>query len=371
MNRLIQLATHTIPHPSNMATSSRVKVAILDDYANISQAKFAALSAHVEIVSFPETLNAKTESGRKALVSRLEPFTIVSTMRERTAFPREVITSLPNLKVLLTTGPRNASIDLEACEEKGIIVAGTTGQGNMMAAKKGYDATSEHIWALILGIAKNVARDDKAVKEGGWQSGPSFGLAGKTLALLGLGRLGAQCAKTAVLGFGMNTTAWSSSLTQEKADEKAESAGLPKGTYRVVGSKKELLETADILAVHYVLSDRSKGIVGEQDLKSMKKDAIFVNTSRGPLVDEQALLNVLKEGRIRGAALDVFDIEPLEIDSEWRTTKWGRDGRSEVLLSPHMGYVEERTMHIWYEETAENVQRWLNGEEVKTRFKSS
>jgi phosphoglycerate dehydrogenase-like enzyme len=150
----------------------------------------------------------------------------------------------------------------------------------------------------------------------------------------------------------------------------AEAVGLPKGTYRVTGSKQELFETGDILSIHYVLFDRSKGIVGETELNVMKRNALLVNNSRGPLVEEQALLKALKKGRIRGAALDVFDVEPLAMDSEWRTTKWGQDGRSEVLLSPHMGYVEERLMHVWYEETAENVEQWLNGKEVQKRIQS-
>jgi lactate dehydrogenase-like 2-hydroxyacid dehydrogenase len=353
-----------------MSTEQRFKLAILDDYADIAPAKFSSISDRLDIVPFPETLNAKSTSRRKALIERLQPYSIISTMRERTAFPREVLTELPNLKLLCTTGMRNASIDLKTCAERGIVVAGTTGQTNTNPSPPGYNPTTEHTWALILGLAKGIASNDKAVKEGGWQSGLALGLAGKTLALLGLGRLGAACAKTAVYGFGMKITAWSTNLTQDRADELAEAAGLPKGTYRVTGSKQELFETGDILSIQYVLSDRSRGIVGEKELSGMKKNALLVNTSRGPLVDEQALLRVLKEGRIRGAALDVFDVEPVAMDSEWRTTRWGQDGRSEVLLSPHMGYVEERTMHTWYEETAESVEQWLNGKEVKKRIQS-
>ena len=169
----------------------------------------------------------------------------------------------------------------------------------------------------------------------------------------------------------MNITAWSRSLTQVRADEKAEAVGLRKGTFKVVASKQELFQTADILSLHYVLSERSRGIVGEQELEAMKKSALLVNTSRGPLIDELALLKVLKEGRIRGAALDVFAVEPLPADSEWRTTRWGQDGRSEVLLTPHTGYVEENTMHAWYQQTAENVERWLNGQDVVGRFEGT
>ena len=353
-------------------TTDRLKLAILDDYANIAPSKFTFLSDRLEISTFPETLNAKTSTGFKSLIERLKPFQIISTMRERTLFSREVLSSLPNLKLLLTTGMRNAAIDMQTCAERGIVVCGTNGQTQAMAEAKenrtGANATTEHTWALILGIAKSIARDDLVVKNGGWQTGLSFGLSGRTMGLLGLGRLGAECARIAVYGFQMKIIAWSTSLTQDKADAAAEKAGLPKGTYKVVGSKQELFEKSDVLSVQYVLSERSKGIVGEKELSVMKKDALFINTSRGPLVDEQALLKVLEEGRIRGVALDVFDVEPLELDSRWRTTKWGQEGTSEVLLSPHMAYVEEVTMNTWYEETAENVGRYLNGEDVKKQI---
>ena len=352
-----------------MPSQDKVKLAILDDYANVAAAKFSSLSDRLEIVEFPETFNAETEAGRRAQIERLQPFTIISTMRERTKLPREVLTQLPNLKLLLTTGMRNASIDLNACEERGITVAGTLNNPPLQAPS-GYNSTSEHTWALILGLARSIARDDKAVKEGGWQSGLAFGLAGKTLGVLGLGRLGAECAKTGVLGFGMNVLAWSTSLTQEKADEQAEKQGVPPGTFKVASSKRELFEKADVLSVQYALSDRSRGIVGESELSFMKKNSLLVNTSRGPLVDEKALLKALNQGEIRGAALDVFDEEPLPLDSEWRTTKWGQDSRSEVLLSPHMGFVEEATMHRWYQQTAQNVENWLEGKEVERPFKS-
>jgi glycerate dehydrogenase len=184
------------------------------------------------------------------------------------------------------------------------------------------------------------------------------------LGILGLGRLGTSCAVTGKLGFGMNIICWSSSLTQEKADTAAQDRGLPTGSLEVVASKRELFEKADVLSVHYVLSNRSRGMVGEEELDAMKKTALLINTSRGPLIDEEALLKVLEHGKIRGAALDVFDTEPLEGDSPWRSLKWGTDGRSQVLLSPHTGYVEEETMHWWYEQTAENVERYVNGQDV-------
>ncbi|KLJ11070.1 glycerate dehydrogenase [Blastomyces silverae] len=166
----------------------------------------------------------------------------------------------------------------------------------------------------------------------------------------------------------MRVIAWSSNLTQDMADEKASALGLPAGTFEVVSSKLALFREADVLSVHYVLSERSLGIVGEEELGVMKPTALLVNTSRGPLIGEKALLKTLKEGKIRGAALDVFDLEPLPGDSPWRTTRWGVEGRSEVLLSPHMGYVEEGIMHRWYEEQAENLDRWLNGKEVENKL---
>lgn len=230
------------------------------------------------------------------------------------------------------------------------------------------DSTTEHTWALILGLARNIARDDAAVKNGRWQGSFATGLAGKTLGVLGLGALGAATAKIGALAFGMRVIAWSSNLTQDAADEKAAGLGLPAGTFEVASSKLELFREADVLSVHYVLSERSVGIVGAEELGVMKPTALLVNTSRGPLVDEKSLLKTLEEGKIRGVALDVFDLEPLPLDSPWRTTRWGVEGRSDVLLSPHMGYVEEGVMHRWYEEQAENLEKWLSGKDVETRL---
>jgi lactate dehydrogenase-like 2-hydroxyacid dehydrogenase len=350
-----------------MSTSSKARVAILDDRQNIATPKFSHLESRIQITSFPETINLQNAEQTKALIARLQPFTIISTMGERTSLPGEVISSLPNLKVILTTGMKNAAIDMKACSEHGIIVAGAKGVGrsdstsSQQRTATSLDSTMQHTWALILGLARNIARDDAGIKHGGWENSFATGLTGKTLGLLGLGKLGADTAKVGVLAFGMKVAAWSSSLTQEAADEKAKTFGLPAGTFKVVGSKDELFQAADVLSVHYVLSERSRDIVSERELALLKPTALFVNTSRGPLVNEKALLSVLKAGKIRGAALDVYNIEPLPIDSEWRTTDWGKNGSSEVLLSPHMGYVEEGVMHRWYEETVENVERWLDG----------
>ncbi|KAL9623010.1 MAG: hypothetical protein Q9160_002729 [Pyrenula sp. 1 TL-2023] len=359
-----------------MATSlSKPSVAILNDYASLLLPKLSHLSAKLDAVAVPGTFDARDPAALASLVQILQPFSIISTMRERTGFPASVLNQLPNLKLLLTTGPGNAAIDLKACAEKGIVVAGTTGRGSEahsnpadLGKLASFQPTNEHTWALILGLAKRIAAGHQSIMGGEWEVGLSSGLAGKTIGLLGLGKLGGQCARTAVLGFGMNVVAWSEHLTQEKADEKAEQIGLAKGTYRVTSSKKELFQVADVLSVHYVLSDRSRGIVGDEELKAMKKDAMLVNTSRGPLIDDTALLAVLREGRIKGAALDVFDIEPLPNTSPWRTTEWGKNGKSQVLLSPHMGYVEERVMNAWYDETVENIERWLDGKDLNNRF---
>lgn len=207
----------------------------------------------------------------------------------------------------------------------------------------------------------------------GWQTEMALGLQGKTLGLVGLGRIGAHVARVGVLAFGMKVVCWSANLTQEKADRLAEECGVPitgagmideyEKTFKVVG-KEELFKTADVVSLHYVLSDRSRGLVGTHELACMKPSGLLVNTSRGPLVDEAALLDTLRNGRIRGAALDVFDIEPLPADSPWRNEDWDVKGKSRVLLTPHMGYVEEGTLNTWYEETAENLERLIQGQEL-------
>lgn len=343
---------------------SIVGIAVLDDYASTSTPVFSAFQdaqpdLNVKIDHYSETLNTRTPEGLQAAVRRLEPYVIISSMRERTPFTADLISQLPNLKLLLTTGTRNAAIDLDACEKHGVKVAGTVGHSKAVA---GFDSTNEQTWALILGVAKKVSEGDANVKKGAWQSGLVSILAGKTLGLLGLGKLGAQCAVTGKLGFGMKILCWSENLTQEKADKAAESRGLPKSSFQVAASKEQLFQEADVLSVHYVLSERSRGIIGKRELDWMKSTAIVVNTSRGPLIDEVALVDALKEKRIRGVGLDVFDTEPLPDDSIWRSRDWP-DGVT-VLISPHMGYVVEETMQSWYEQTADNIRRYLRNEEL-------
>lgn len=285
-------------------------------------------------------------------------------MRERTPFPRDLIARLPNLKLLLTTGNRNLALDLSALRHRGIPVAGAVDKAH--PGSVGSVSTTEHCVAMILAAARNIAQDDREVKSGGWQTVSAVSLHGKTLGVVGLGRLGVAVAKIMHSAFGMRVVAWSPNLTQEGADEKAREAGFPvedEGgkTFRVV-SKEELFKAADVVSVHIVLSERSRGGIGEKELVLMKPSAIFVNTSRGPLVVEEDLLNALDKGRIRAAALDVFELEPLPLDSRWRTTQWGEDGRSQVLLTPHMGYVEQSTLEGWYDQQVENLERWAKGE---------
>lgn len=376
-----------------------VRLAVLDDYHNIAAQHFTHIDASkLEVTVFDDTLPSyqhpqTTDADRKALVDRLKPFSALSTMRERTPFPGELLKQLPNLKTIFATGGKFESWDLDIMKELGIQVCAAPGKGrtdgegsgstarSLSLKKGGGHPTTQHVWALILGLARNVAADDAVVKgkgvPAGWQTELTIGLQGKTLGLVGLGRIGAHVARVGVLAFGMKIRCWSANLTQEKADQLALEAGLPitgggivdedEKTFKVVG-KQELFNSADVVTVHYVLSDRSLGIVGAKELGWMKPSGLLINTSRGPLVDQAALLDTLRHRRIRGVALDVFDIEPLPADSPWRTEDWDAKNRSRVLLTPHMGYVEEGTLRTWYEETAENIERLLGGQELLHRI---
>lgn len=275
-------------------------------------------------------------------------------MRERTPFPRALITRLHNLKLLVTTGLRNAGLDLPAFRDQGVPVVGCKSSGR---------STTEHCVAMIMALARGLVPDDASIKTGGWQTGVAVPLAGRTLGVLGLGRLGLDVGRVFATAFGMKVVAWSPNLTQAKADEQARAVGLPEGTFKVV-SREGLFRESDIVSVHVVLSDRSRGLVTAKDLNWMKPDSIFVNTSRGPIVVDQDLQDVLNQGRIRAAGVDVFEIEPLPLDSPWRTTKWGQDGRSQLLLTPHTGYAEKDTFTAWYEHQVAHIIRWEKGEEL-------
>ncbi|SPO02525.1 related to formate dehydrogenase [Cephalotrichum gorgonifer] len=355
---------------------SVLKVAVLDDYQGVSKTSFDALDrASFEVTIFRDTLRPYShpdtnDAERDALVERLLPFEIICTMRERTPFPPPLLARLPNLKLLLTTGRRNASLSLPTLASLSVPVAGTTD------APASPDSTTQHCVALILALARDIPSSHANLQRPGgaiWQTSVATPLSERTFSTIGLGRLGVAVAKIMRTAFNMRILAWSQNLTQEDADAKAVAAGLPVErpdggkTFQVV-SKEEAFAAADVLSLHLVLSDRSRGIVAAADLAHMKNTAFLVNTSRGPLVDEADLLAALKAGRIAGAALDVFDLEPLAADSEWRTTEWGVDGRSRVVLTPHMGYVEGEKLRGWYEQQVENIRRWKAGEELLNRF---
>ena len=378
-----------------MGTARQVpSMAILDDYLGIAQPHFSQISSdELSITAFRDALPAYShtqtnDASKQALVDRLKPYTVLSAMRERTPFPGDLLRQLPNLKLILATGTQFETFDLDTARELGIAVAAAPGRGRTdgrvsngpqrpkLNIKKGGDhPTTQHTWALILALARNVATDDALMKRDGqaWQSQLAIGLGGATIGVVGLGRLGAGVARIACLAWGMRVLCWSENLTQDKADEKAEEMGLPiinalgEHTFAAV-SKDDLFQAADVVSLHYVLSERSTGIVGKKELSQMKDSALLVNTSRGPLIDADALHDALTRGAIRGAAMDVFDVEPLPADSPWRSTEWGTGGRSNLVITPHMGYVEDGIMNTWYEETAENAERWLQGQELLHRL---
>jgi lactate dehydrogenase-like 2-hydroxyacid dehydrogenase len=368
-------------------TSSEVpKVAILDDYLNSSKPHFANIpEIKCSITTFTDSLppynHPNTSLAEKeALVNRLKPFTVLCTMRERTPFPKALLEQLPNLKLLIVTGTQFNTFDMSVAKEHGIIVAAATkGRSDrpkeMTSKRKAAGAvhTVQHTWALILALVRNVSQDDHAMKQGGWQIGMATGLAGKTLGILGLGRLGSSTAKVGFQSWGMKIICWSLTLNQEKADQMASKLGLPlrdedgDHTFKYV-SKEELFKNADVVSVHYQLSDRSKGIVGKKELEQMKKSAYLVNTSRGPLIDEDSLIEALEKATIKGAALDVYEIEPVPKNSPFRSSKWGTNGHAKLLTTPHMGYVEEEIINNWYAEQAEILERWLDNKEVMSRL---
>jgi phosphoglycerate dehydrogenase-like enzyme len=250
-------------------------------------------------------------------------------MRERTPFPRERLERLPNLKLLVTTGMGNAAIDMEAARELGITVAGTGGTPTH---------TAELTWALILALARHIPAEDRAVREGGWQHTVGLELAGRTLGVIGLGRLGSQVARIGE-AFGMEVIAWSQNMDTPL-------------------TKKELLQRSDIVTIHVRLSERTRGLIGAAELALMKPTAYLVNTSRGPIVDEAALLDALQQGRIAGAGLDVYDIEPLPPDHPLRSAP-------NTVLTPHVGYVTDASYRVFYSDAVEDIAAWLRGDPVR------
>jgi phosphoglycerate dehydrogenase-like enzyme len=307
-----------------------MKIAILDDYQNVGlkMTDWSALSGRAEIAVFND--HVADPSG---LVERLLPFDVVCVMRERTPLPREVLERLPRLKLIASTGSRNPSIDMEAAEELGITVTAT-----------GYRSspTIELTWALLLASVRGIVQEHNSIRDGGWQKSVGQDLKGTTLGVVGLGNVGGQVARIG-LAFGMKIIAWSQNMTPEIA----EAAGA-----RLV-SKDELFRQADIVTIHLILSGRTKGIVGAAELGLMKPTSRLINTSRGPIVDEASLIKTLRSHAIAGAAIDVFDEEPLPSEHPFRSM-------DNVLTTPHVGYVTEGLYRMFYADTVANISAWLN-----------
>ena len=324
-----------------------MRVAILDDYQQVAlaSADWSAVRQLAEIDVFAQHI-ARTE----ALVSALVPYDVIVAMRERTAFDADRLARLPRLRLLVTTGMGNASIDVAAAAARGITVCGTGGLGS---------PTAELTWGLILGLLRHIPEEDQRLKMagraggaaigagGGWQQTVGTGLEGKRLGVVGLGNLGRRVAEIGQ-AFGMDVVAWSQNLDPDRAQE---------AQVKPVG-KEDLFASSDVVTVHYKLSPRSVGLVGAAELALMKPSGYLVNTSRGPLVDTAALLAALRSGAIAGAALDVFDEEPLPLSSPLRTAP-------NVLLTPHLGYVTEETYRVFYGEAAEDIVAFAAGAPVR------
>jgi phosphoglycerate dehydrogenase-like enzyme len=306
-----------------------MRIAILDDYqgAALEMADWSTVASRADITVFSDHL-----ADPAAVVDRLQPFDIICVMRERTPLPRAILERLPRLRMIASTGPGNSSIDVLAAAALGIEVLHT-----------GYfsQPTIEHTWALILAALRKVTAEANSVRAGGWQTSVGVDLAGKTLGLLGLGRVGGGVARIGQ-AFGMQTVAWSQNLTAERAQEL--------GVVRV--GPEALFSQSDVLSVHVILSERTRGLVGVSQLALMRSDAWLINTSRGPIVDEAALLDALRHGRLAGAAIDVFETEPLSVDHPFRS-------QPNLLVTPHIGYVTENLYRTFYGDTVRNIADWL------------
>lgn len=316
-----------------------MRVSILDDYQGVAlaMADWAPIRSRgidIAVERFPFV-------DEDAAVRALADSEIVCAMRERTPFPKSLLDRLPKLKLLITTGMRNASFDMEALKAKGVTVCGTGGPGG------GNEDTAELAWGLILGAARRIAEDHALMRQGGWQTRIGHRVAGKTIGLLGLGRLGSAVARVGI-AFGMKAIAWSQNLTAEKA--------AAQGVERV--EKDDLFRRADVLSVHLVLSPRSRGLVGAREIGLMRPSAILVNTSRGPIVDTDAVIGALKAGRLAYAGFDVYDKEPLPADHPLRSAP-------NVILTPHIGYVTDENYRSSYPQIVENILGFLDGKPVR------
>lgn len=309
-------------------------IAILDDYQNVALGLADWDRLGVPVTVFRDHLFESDE-----LVARLEPFDAIAMMRERTPFTRSLVERLPNLKLLLTSGMVNRGIDLAACAERGVVVCGTQGPPSPV---------TETTWALLMALSQRITVVDREIRAGGWQSsGLNEALAGKTLGVIGLGKAGAKVARYAQ-AFEMDVIAWSQNLTAARAEEC--------GTRLV--ERDELLRTADAVTIHLVLSDRTRGLIGKREFALMKPTAWLVNTSRGPIVDEAALLEALRDKRIAGAGIDVFDVEPLPADSQMRSAP-------NTVLTPHLGYVTRGSYEMYYPQMVEDIEAWMEGAPVR------
>ena len=312
-----------------------MKLAILDDYQGIAKdmADWSKLPSGIEVKFFQEHLVDEDQ-----LVERLKDFELVQGMRERTPFPRSVLTRLPNLRLLITTGRRNASFDIEAANELGITVCGTDGGG---------EGTTELTWGLILSMLRHIPEEEQRSRAGNWGTTLGVGVKGKTLGLIGLGHIGSLVAKVAT-AFDMRIIAWSQNMTRQRAEECG----------ATLVDKKTLFEESDIVSVHLVLSDRTRSLVGSSELALMKPSAYIVNTSRGPIIDEKALIDVLERKAIAGAALDTFDVEPLPQGHPLFKTP-------NTLICPHLGYAIDDSYHAFYTGIIENVRAFTSGEPLR------
>ena len=322
------------PREADLYSDRVTRVAILDDYQDVARRLADWKSLPAEVVVFRDHLSDESK-----VAARLADFDVVVAMRERTPFPRSLFERLPRLRLLVTTGMRNASIDLSVAANRGVVVSGTAGLPS---------PTAELTWALILALVRHVPREDRATREGRWQETLGTTLKGRTLGVLGLGQLGSRVARVGK-AFEMDVIAWSQNLTAVRAT--AVGATL-------AGSRDELLARADIVTIHLVLSDRTRGLVGARELGLMRPTAYLVNTSRGPIVDEGALIATLRAGKIAGAGLDVYDEEPLPADHPLRRLP-------NTVITPHLGYVTEETYQIFYSQALEDIRAFLAGASVR------
>jgi D-3-phosphoglycerate dehydrogenase len=315
---------------------TRLRCAILDDYLNLalSLADWSKVSDRVDVTVFNEPF-----ASAEAAASALKDFEIICAMRERTPFPRALFAAMPKLKLLITSGMRNASFDMEAAKDHKVVLCGT---------QWARDPTAPLAMGMILELTRNIGRESARIHAGApLQKFVGIEIEGKTLGVVGLGKLGAKVAGLAK-AFGMNVIAWSPNLTPERCKE----AGVGYAT------REELFSTADVITIHMVLSQRSHGLVGAADLARMKPTSYLVNTARGPIVDEAALLATMQQKKIAGAAIDVYSVEPLPVDHPFRKL-------DNMVLTPHLGYVTEESFRNHYNQMVEGIDAWIKGEPLR------